>query len=53
MYDHIFSAMVKSNAAIELMETEVMVILEGTITNEEDDSKGRSTEYLLTYPQLV
>jgi hypothetical protein len=31
MYDHIFSAMVKSNAAIEL-ENEVMVALDGTIS---------------------
>jgi hypothetical protein len=52
MYDHLYSAMVRSKVAIEL-EEEVMVKLDGTITDNEDESTGRKTKYILTHPELV
>jgi hypothetical protein len=52
MYDHVYAAMVKSKVAIEL-EEEVMLRLDGTITENEEESTGRKTKYILTHPELV
>ena len=52
MYDHVYSAMVKSKVAIEL-ETKVMVKLDGTITDNAEESTGRKTKFILTHPELV
>ena len=52
MYDHVYSAMVRSKVAIEL-EEEVMVKLDGTITDNDDESTDRKAKYILTRPELV
>ncbi len=51
MCDHFYAAMVKSRVAIEL-ESEVMVTLDGIITENEEESSGK-TKYLPTHPELV
>jgi hypothetical protein len=50
--DHIYSAMVRSKVAIEV-EEEVMVKLDGTITDNDDESTDRKAKYILTRPELV
>ncbi len=50
-YDHVYAVMVKGRVAIET-ESEVMVTLDGIITENEEESAGK-TKYLLTHPELV
>jgi hypothetical protein len=52
MYDHVYSAMVNSKVAIQLNE-EVWVKLDGTITQNEEESSGKKMKYLLMCPELV
>jgi hypothetical protein len=49
MYHHVYSAMVKSKVAIELDE-EVWVKLDGTITQNEEESSGKKNEILTNAP---
>jgi len=52
MYNYIYPAMVESGIAIELQE-EVMVTVEGNITEDPTNIWGRKTKYLLTRPELL
>ena len=52
MYNKVYSAMVRSGVALEL-PNEVWVTLDGRITENEDESTGKKTRYLLTHPELV
>jgi hypothetical protein len=52
MYDHVSVAMVKSKVTIKL-EEEVILRLDGTIMENEDESTGRKRKYILTHPELV
>ncbi len=52
MYNHIYPVMVESGIAIELQE-EVMVSVEGNITESPTNSWGRKAKYLLTRPELL
>ena len=47
MYDGVYSAMVKSNVAIQIPNT-VLVKLDGNITENKQESIGRETNFLLT-----
>ena len=52
MYNKVYSAMVRSGVALEL-PNEVWITLDGWITENEDESTGKKTRYLLTHPELV
>jgi hypothetical protein len=52
MYHLVYKVMVKSNVAIEL-EEEIYVRADGTITQDEAESVGRKTKYILTQPEYV
>jgi hypothetical protein len=52
MYNHIYPAMVESGIAIELQD-EVIVTVEGNITESPTNSWGRKAKYLLTRPELL
>jgi len=49
MYNGVYAAMVDARVAIEL-EEEVFVKIDGTITENEGESFGRKTKYILTKP---
>ena len=50
MYNGVYKAMVDARVAIEL-EEEVFVKVDGTITENEEESYGRKTKFLLTQPK--
>jgi hypothetical protein len=52
MYKGVYAAMVKSNVAIQLSEKK-MVMLDGRITENKEESVGRETEFILTHPEYV
>ncbi len=52
MYSRVYSAMVRSNVAIELPE-KVMVTLDGRVTDKKEESYGRETTFLLTHPEYI
>jgi hypothetical protein len=49
MYKGVYAAMVDTRVAIEL-EEEVFIKIDGTITENEGESFGRKTKYILTKP---
>lgn len=52
MYDSIYSQMVKSNVAKEL-ENEVLLDKEGNIVDNEEDSFGLPSKYIVTAPHYI
>jgi len=52
MYKRTYAAMVKSSVAILLLEKQ-MVMLDGRITENKEESVGRETEFILTHPEYV
>jgi hypothetical protein len=52
MYKGVYAAMVKSNVAIQLPEKK-MVMLDGRITENKEESAGRETKFILTHPEYV
>jgi len=52
MYNGVYSAMVRSNVAIQV-PNKVFVTLDGKITENKQESVGRETNFLLTRPNYV